>query len=424
MKMKVFISIVFLFILYGPYHSLFSSHGGYKRKAPEGFFSSRWPQRFKVRLTANQKLFKAIQEGQTERIKKLINSGACVNYQDMNFLFAEYCMHYVRDIIDRIKQRNAEKSMMKEIGHAHDSSLEVASEYYYMTLNDEALLEQNSSFGRSNVMKLTPLNFAARKGAHEIVSMLLNAGAELNGQDYMGATSLHHALDKGHCSVVKELIQAQADVNIQDIFGYTPLHIAVFHDRSNSIGLLLKAGAHVNFQGFVPRGEERGLPAPEEFAFLRTPLHLACMRGHIPIIQALLRAGARPEIQDENHSTAFHYAAQCNNEEVFGAIADYCAIEKNKVLREILGLLLYKDLVNIILTYYGYDTFLTMLALENSYSQTPLNVAEGFGYNNLVCYLKSFEYQSPPLKAPTWLSLMPSQTKGDKALEVIDLVQD
>lgn len=93
------------------------------------------------------------------------------------------------------------------------------------------LLQQYGSF--------TPLMLATEVGHSEIVSVLIQCGADLNLQDkvhggllnccpspcilYMyifmyqrGLTALMKAVMKGHTSIVNILLESQADVNIQE----------------------------------------------------------------------------------------------------------------------------------------------------------------------------------------------------------------
>lgn len=63
----------------------------------------------------------------------------------------------------------------------------------------------------------------------------------INCQDRQGLTPLHHAVDEGLEDIVSRLIELGADPNIQDTEGMTPLHYAVELDNSEILKLLITA---------------------------------------------------------------------------------------------------------------------------------------------------------------------------------------
>ena len=73
--------------------------------------------------------------------------------------------------------------------------------------------------------------------------------------DHTGATPLHRAAEAGHAKTIDRLIQAGADLNAQDWKGRTPLHRAVEKGSADSTSTLLKHGANpqqVDFRGRTP----------------------------------------------------------------------------------------------------------------------------------------------------------------------------
>jgi hypothetical protein len=78
-----------------------------------------------------------------------------------------------------------------------------------------ALLEYNprlarySTFGGRN----SPLHYAAAQGHHEIVSLLLESGVEINLRNYRGQTALMQACQYGYWEVVQTLILFNANVS-------------------------------------------------------------------------------------------------------------------------------------------------------------------------------------------------------------------
>jgi cytohesin len=98
----------------------------------------------------------------------------------------------------------------------------------------------NSYDGKSALHRAVALNHK------QIVAVLLDARADVNGSDWLGKTALHTAAYKGHVESAKLLIAHRADVNATDESGHTPLHCSAFGCRPAIGRLLLGAGANTN----------------------------------------------------------------------------------------------------------------------------------------------------------------------------------
>ncbi|XP_038616883.1 ankyrin repeat domain-containing protein 6 isoform X2 [Tachyglossus aculeatus] len=61
----------------------------------------------------------------------------------------------------------------------------------------------------------------------------------------------------------------------------------------------------------------------------RTPLHLAAYKGHLPVVQILLKAGCDLDIQDDGDQTALHRAAVVGNTDVIATLVqEGCALDR------------------------------------------------------------------------------------------------
>lgn len=112
----------------------------------------------------------------------------------------------------------------------------------------------------------------------EVVTNLINEGADVNAKDSSGVTPLMDMLISGaEPEVLKALIEAGADVNAKDIYGSTPLMYALLYKRSfEVITVFINAGAEVNTY------DDNGF----------TPLYIAGMNSNSKAITALVKAGA------------------------------------------------------------------------------------------------------------------------------------
>lgn len=138
----------------------------------------------------------------------------------------------------------------------------------------------------------TALMVAVRLGNLKNISVLINAGIDINAQERtFGSTALMMAPDS---TVMAALIEADADVNVQDTLGRTALIRAVGRNRSqlDVISILLEAGTDINAQ------DERG----------RTALMHAVENNHLDVIPLLLEAGADVNVQADLGRTALMYA--------------------------------------------------------------------------------------------------------------------
>lgn len=113
--------------------------------------------------------------------------------------------------------------------------------------------------------KLTPLMVAARAGAHAVIPVLLDAGAEVNAQDCLwrrsafhwlccqGLTSHYHV--ESHTESARALLSAGANAYLVDAVDETPLLLALRHRLRNVIRL-------IHAHSPIPRGSGNRLLIP------------------------------------------------------------------------------------------------------------------------------------------------------------------
>lgn len=108
-----------------------------------------------------------------------------------------------------------------------------------------ALIERKTNPNLRKDTRASPtfLTQAARLGREEIVSLLVQSGADVNGMDGDAMTPLMWASWNGHLKIVMLLIKAGADVNAQDKRGDSVLNYAVLGKNAETIAALRKAGA-------------------------------------------------------------------------------------------------------------------------------------------------------------------------------------
>ncbi|KAK7095495.1 uncharacterized protein [Littorina saxatilis] len=146
--------------------------------------------------------------------------------------------------------------------------------------------------------KDTPLHVASRSGQTQIVSLLLDIGADTHAKNGFKATPLHSACHGGHLNIVKLLVGRGADVNIKALCR-TPLHLASWKGHDDIVDFLIKHGGDVNTRGLVG-----------------TALHEACIHLRTKVARLLLNHGAEVNSRDGWGHSPLHCACKANHTEL------------------------------------------------------------------------------------------------------------
>ncbi|XP_072953224.1 probable E3 ubiquitin-protein ligase XBOS32 [Typha angustifolia] len=199
----------------------------------------------------------------------------------------------------------------------------------------KALLEYNPRLARYSTfgVRNSPLHHSAAQGHHEIVSLLLESGVDINLRNFRGQTALMQACQYGHWEVVQTLMLFRANIHKTDYLnGGTALHFAALNGHARCIRLLV-----VDYVPSIPEfwNVMRRISAEEvsidyddnvlcKIVNRRadggiTALHMAALNGHVDSVQLLLDLGAcvsEVTVEDGTTidligagSTPLHYAA-------------------------------------------------------------------------------------------------------------------
>jgi ankyrin repeat protein len=135
-------------------------------------------------------------------------------------------------------------------------------------------LETDPNFARED--GVTPLMVASSQGFHTIADLLIHAGADVNVMDLQNATALINAAEHGSTEIVALLLHSGARVNIFTENNFTPLIIASAHGHLESVQKLVEAGATVDLKH--PDGV--------------TALMYASAAGHVDVVEYLISSGS------------------------------------------------------------------------------------------------------------------------------------
>jgi ankyrin repeat protein len=164
-----------------------------------------------------------------------------------------------------------------------DTAVLVDAEIVHPTDFSDLDVEPASTKQRASAL----LIHAARAGEPALLRQALKAGADTATRDARGLTALMHAAKHGHLDCVHNLLfrkgrvlrrstcGSETSLDLRDEHGRTALTHALEHERTGVVTALLDAGADV-----------------QAVAGTETPLAYAAFKGNVPLVVALLRAGA------------------------------------------------------------------------------------------------------------------------------------
>ena len=190
----------------------------------------------------------------------------------------------------------------------------------------------------------TTLMHAAYTGTIEMMTSLIDAGADVNASNDRKATALHWAITDP--AKVRLLLLKGADVNARTADGRTALHLAAsLPAGARIVEMLLEAGADVNarsiigvtplFPGSVSSVETtrlllaKGADPNARNGLGATPLMLAALIGGPDTVALLLDAGADAKLRTKRGETALANAANHGDLESVRLLLDKGADVRN-----------------------------------------------------------------------------------------------
>lgn len=202
----------------------------------------------KAVTSADEQLFKAVEDSDTERIEQMIQAGANINAQDQNGRTAAMIATYNNDLISA-----------------------------------KVLIEAGADVNIQDDMQNTPFLYAGAEGYLDILKLTIEAGADPAITNRYGGTALIPASEHGYVDVVRELLtQTSVDVDHVNQLGWTALLEAIILNDGNAqqqetIQILIDHGADVNIS------DRDGV----------SPLSHAQNKGFKEIEDILVQAGAK-----------------------------------------------------------------------------------------------------------------------------------
>ena len=138
----------------------------------------------------------------------------------------------------------------------------------------------------------------------------------------------HTAKRNEQLRFIRALIELKADIN-KPSNGSTPLRIAVHWNDLEVVNLLLANGANPSAETFsilsnTPKTHKGHFG---KMGYYNTILHEAAQKGSVPIVEALLAAGADPNRTDQDGKTPLAIAQEKGCSELVELLKDRTSVE-------------------------------------------------------------------------------------------------
>jgi ankyrin repeat protein len=227
-------------------------------------------------------LYEAIDKLKTNSAKFLIEQGANLNEQDLNY---------------------------------GNSLLHVAALRNLPVILSDLLRVGKLDINITNMEGQTPLNYAMHNNSIYSIKFLLEAGANIHDKNNQGYCSFHKAVQINNPEIIKIFINKDPNiVNEKDQSNQTPLHYAVKSNIVGNVNILLANGASQN-----------------KDSQSNTPLHLAVKNNNLPTIKLLLENGADFTIKNNQGETPFSIAFENNYVAAIDEIIKYQILQGDKI---------------------------------------------------------------------------------------------
>ena len=181
------------------------------------------------------------------------------------------------------------------------------------------LIDAGADLHTKNEKQHLPLHYACKKGALDVVKMLVvAAGAgtqKFRVRDDEGETCLSIAAKFENTKTVRYLVGLpEVDVNYADKYNYTALQAAVCDGATDSVQVLIDAGADINILNYDGH----------------SLLHDACEFGSLEIVKILVSVGAGVRVTNGERHTCLHAAAEAGHTEIVRYLVSLPDVDVNQ----------------------------------------------------------------------------------------------
>ena len=157
------------------------------------------------------------------------------------------------------------------------------------------------------------LGYSAAYGSLEIVTYLVEQGADIDGRTAYGDVPLIKAAEHDNRETIQYLIEKGADVNAPNAFGISPFIGLSGSGELELVELALKQGGKINES--YPNETNQGNGKPNY-----TALQLATAMGQLPVVELFLAEGGDPWLETEAGLNCLELAREKGHAEIAALI--------------------------------------------------------------------------------------------------------
>lgn len=156
---------------------------------------------------------------------------------------------------------------------------------------------------------MTSLILASSLGSEECVSLLIDAGSNVNAKDDDDMTPLMHACMNSHINIVNILIFFNVDVTLSNNNGCNALHLAAASDNLDIVTTLVGT-------------QKIDINKRDNTIGKMTPILYAAKNGNALVLRYLLSITAETDVKDSNNKTLLALAAEGGHTDCFITMLD------------------------------------------------------------------------------------------------------
>ncbi len=172
-------------------------------------------------LKLNTKLWLAVKNNQTDKVRELIDSGANLH--------------------------NITGSFLRRYDLEENTLIHLAAQLGFLDIV-KTLIRFNTNINARNRQKQTPLHWAAYYGQIDVVKYLIEHGADINAVDSDGDPALTWAANKAQFEVFNYLISHGANPKQISSLGRTALHWVAISGETKMAEYLIKLGCDIKLK--------------------------------------------------------------------------------------------------------------------------------------------------------------------------------
>ena len=209
-----------------------------------------------------------------------------------------------------------------------------------------------------------------------IVESLIEAGVDVNACSSQGETALYRASKAGYEQIVRLLLEAGAEIDGSTIHG--PLHAACEHGHTQVVDMLLQLGADPNISSTSPENyfNSQFLSLGVGTSGLTTssgslPICCAVQKGHADVVNLLLKHGADVNKRDQSGKSAVIHVFELMTSRRCNTLRISKPLEQK-----------YSDILKFLLLAGG-----DVNMLSGSGDQSALHIASSFGLCDIMVKL-------------------------------------